>query len=423
MNAEKMFLGQILLDNDVYYQLSPKPWWFTDPKNRKVFFAIEKSLAENNTADSMTVGMNCDSAYVASLTNAVFSSANAKYYAELCAEAGKKEELRKLVHIISDKLKQSNSGDILSEIDELTDRLVSGGSEYKIEKVSDLMLPVTTLLEERYKNRGMLPGIQTGFDYLDNNILMGLQDERLYVIGGRPSQGKSALLLNIASFISGHTPAGFISVESGWREMLVREISSVAEINSQNLITGYFSKTDFDRLTDAAGKIYDKQLYIYDKPNASLQEIVGQARRMVNRYGCKVVFIDYLQIINVPEADNRIDQVGRASTRLKDLSRELRIPIVEAAQLRRDSDGRRPTLGDFQHSSQIEQDADCCMLIYHKIVDSNGKNLHKVKVEDEQSERDDIYLLVDKNRDGKTGAVKMDFHKGFVKFTERVVQN
>ena len=411
---ERTLLGQILTDNDVFYKLQPKLWWFTEPKNRRVFQAIESVLDEGARADIVNVGLKYDAGYVSSLTDEISTTANAKYYADLCKQGGTREELRRLSNILKSKTEPVET--LLQQIDDTVDRVVSGGDEYIIQKAGDMLVPVIDELEERYNERGRIPGIETGFEKLDN-ILMGFQDEILYVIGARPSQGKSALMLNIASHISAHKRVGIITLESGWREVLIRELSSISKINSQRLVSGFFSRNDFYRLTDAAGKISERELYIYDRPNADITTVVGQARRMVNRYKCDIVFIDYLQLVRVRDAENRIDQVGRASMRLKDLSRELHIPIVVAAQLRRDSDGRRPTLGDFQHSSQIEQDADAGMLIYHKIVDANGKNLHKTAVEND-GERDDIYLLIDKNRDGRTGAVALEFDAEHVTFRE-----
>lgn len=198
----------------------------------------------------------------------------------------------------------------------------------------------------------------------------------------------------------------------------MREVAYLSGLNSQNIMAGSLRAEDFSKIVDAGGKIESGHVYAYDKPNLHLPELVGQARRAVRKFGCEVLFIDYLQLIQVSNVESDRERVSRASVRLKDLSRELNIPIVALAQLRRDSEGRRPGLGDFQHTSQIEQDADVGMLIWHQVVDRNGKTQKKVKPEDESDELR-IWLNVDKNRDGRTGPIRMDFEPHKLKFSEK----
>src|SRR6056297_480319 len=417
MNAENVLLGQILIDNDVYYKLQPKAWWFTETKNRRVFETIENVLEQSETANVASVGVKYEPSYVSSLTDGVHTSKNAKYYADTCKELGVKEELRKLSHVIQNDIKTSDSDAILSVIDDTIEKISDGGGDYSIKAIQDLMVPMINDIEERYKNFGVLPGIPSGFSVLDN-ALLGFINSRLYVVGARPSQGKSALLLNFAKNISSEKRVGFISLENSWKEILMREIASMAKINSQHLMKGRMSQSSFHSLNNAADKLYNTQMYIYDKPNCSLQEVVTTARRMVQRNKCDILFVDYLQLIRVPQAKDRRSEVETASRRLKDLSRELDVPIVAAAQLRRDSDGRRPGLGDFQHSSAIEQDADTGLLLWHRVVGLDGKSLHKSKVENDD-EFLNIILLIEKNRDGMTGDVPVEFDAEYVTFREK----
>ena len=410
MMFEQALLGQVLLDNDVFFRILPQDWWFIDSKNRAVFGRIKALIEDGATADILSVGTQ-DAGYVASLTD-IPTTANAEYYAKMCRAAGEKEELRKLSLIIQDSIKTEEPDNTLEKIDSTLDKL-SLAEDYKIMKSGELIKSVIEHIEERFKAEGKIPGIRCGFEKLDDMIL-GFQPERMYVLGARPSQGKSALMLNFINNIS--EPVGLLTLESGYKEVLIREISSMAQINSANLASGYLTSATFSKITDVAGKLYEKPFYIYDKPNCSLVEIIGQCRRMVKRHGVKIIFIDYLQLIQV-KAETERERVQRVSNRVKDLSRELSIPIVSLAQLRRDTDGRMPSLGDFQHSSQIEQDADVGMLIYQRITDSNGRAVSRQMPEEGDDSK--IFLLIAKNRDGQTGRIELDFQKETVTFKER----
>lgn len=416
MTDQQALLGQILKNNDVYYKASPCDWWFPDPKDRSVFTAIESALDSGLNADLMTIAHCTDSVYASSLTS-IPTTANWKHFASRCKSSGAKAELRGLMSYVKDEIEGKKASEIIETINDTIEKIVSNSSDYRIMSIKECLLPIVKDIEERYNKRGTLLGLQTGFQTVDD-ITCGLQDGRLYLLGARPSQGKSAMALNIAGSIANHSTVGILSLESSWKEIIMRDIASEAKVNSQNLSSGYISQSGMAQVVEACERISSKNMFIYDKPNCSLVEVIGQCRRMVNRLKCNIIFIDYLQLVQT-KADSDRERVAHVSKRLKDLARELKVPIVALAQLRRDSDGRRPGLGDFQHSSQLEQDADVGMLIYHQVCDkSTGAPLKKSKVDDEDKEEVHIYLLIDKNRDGRTGAVRMHFRAETVTFEE-----
>ena len=420
MESQRALISQILQDNAVYHSLNPQEWWFTDGKCKIIFRAIEQIISSGNTADSMAVGMKVLPSEVASLSALVPSTANAKYYADRCKEAGRRHQLEHLSSVITDATRGGETPEEIAEkINEVMERIFISGGEFQIRRASERMIPLVEKFEERHKNRGQIPGLQTGFGKLDA-MMNGFQDSMLYVIGARPSQGKSALMLNMATVISRQVPVGIISLESSMEEVLTREVALISRIDSQKLVSGYFAAADFSRLFDATQQIAEKEMYLYDKPNCTIAQISLICKLMRQRHNVKCIFIDYLQLIRAPGTEGDRERVLAASNALKDISRELGIPIIALAQLRRDSDGRRPTLGDFQHSSQIEQDADVGLLIWHRIVDMRNKTLPKTKVENEAEERLQIYLIVDKNRDGKTGYVPVDFEPEYLTFREVV---
>jgi replicative DNA helicase len=415
MIPEKALLSLILSDNDVFYKLNPKPWWFVDHENLRVFNSIVKVLESGATADIVTVGMHAWPSLVSDVSDYISIGSNAKFYADKCKESGKIHQLKRLGKIIDDVAKNGSAEQVFTEIDTVVDMVGFDSDEYKIQKMADSLPEMIDQIEARYRAEGSLPGIKTGYERIDI-YTCGLQSERLYLIGARPSEGKSALMLNMASNIGKEIPVGILSLESSIKEIMIREISSVSRIDSQKLATGYFTQSDFGLLHKAMAEINDNKIYVYDKPNLNIVEVIGQCRRMVQRYGVRVIFIDYLQLIQTGDQDDR-ERVSKVSKKLKALSRELKIPIVALAQLRRDSEGRRPGLGDFQHSSQLEQDADTAFLLYHRVVDESGRTLKKSEA-DSENESVEIYLLIEKNRDGSKGAVKMRFDKKTVTFFE-----
>jgi replicative DNA helicase len=192
---------------------------------------------------------------------------------------------------------------------------------------------------------------------------------------------------------------GYFSLESSRSELLERLYANQGKIASQAIATGKLQMRDFNRIQDISSKIYESKFFIHDTANQKLSMIQSIARKMLRTGKIQIMFLDYLQLIQVPNTKDRREQVEKASLAMKQLSRDLNIPVVVAAQLRRDSESRIPNLADFQHSSQLEQDADVAMLL----------NVDK----DENK-----WLLIAKNRDGERGRVKLSFTGQYLHFTE-----
>jgi len=400
--AERSILGQILLKPSLWFELNLEPRHFIEPEARRTFSAIKKCVADGVEPDLMTVyDYGADAAYASALTNAVGSAANWKYYYDKVITEYRRRRIQTLSHELVDADTVENA--VAAAHAGLVD-ILSEGTGDKIHNRADILHDAIDAIEARYKLGGAIPGIRTGFDTLDNYVL-GWQRQRLYLIGARPSQGKSALLLNIADSISidSKTTVGFISIESSREELMIRTLSSRGSIPSHNLATGMMGKSDFDKLINVADDVFKSKFYIYDVPNQELSKIQAIARQMVEFHGCDILFLDYLQKIRVQSKDERRNRVAQASTALKDLSRQLNIPVIAAAQLRRDVDGREPHLGDFSDSSEIEKDADVAILLHH-----------------DQDEEDAVWAIIAKNRDGSTGRIKLRFSKPYVRFEEGV---
>jgi replicative DNA helicase len=277
-----------------------------------------------------------------------------------------------------------------------------------IKKASDVMPDVAKEIEARTKIKGGIPGIGTGLYGLDS-LIGGLQDDRYIIIGARPSDGKSALAINMACnvAIELQTPTGIISAESSNKEIMTRVVASEGHIMGGHMAMGVMSGSDIQSLLAVGEKINPAPLYLYDAPNIRFGELKSVARQMVTLYKIKVLFVDYIQIIQWEDSRLAIhEQVAAVSRGLKQLARELKIPIVGLSQLKRDSEGREPELADLDYSKQLEQDGDVIVLIYHPKAK---------KDEDENAERESL-LLVKKNRDGPKGAAHVQFRREYVKF-------
>ena len=305
-----------------------------------------------------------------------------------------------LADMIKEETPEHNPTDIIERIEsEVTDitKDFSVGNSYTFK---ESMPGFVDVLQERFKRKGGIPGIKTGLPRLDDYIL-GFQKKYLYYIGARPSGGKSALLLNMAlhAMIREKKRIGFLSAESSLNEILTRSFGQEGRMNTISLLTGNYDNRFFGEFGNLLELFSQREGFICDEPNMTLQFLKREVRKMVRVHKCDIIFIDYVQLITNREFDNVRDRVSETSITLKMLARELDIPIVCAAQLRRDADNKRPTMSDFADSSQIEKDADIAIMIYHK---------------DEGS-----HLLIEKARDGKTGPIAVHFKKEYVKFHER----
>jgi len=254
-------------------------------------------------------------------------------------------------------------------------------------------------LQKRISGKGE-KGITTGLSRLDRYI-GGFQKRRLYYVGARPSGGKSALLLNF--IMNGMTNCLIFSAESSKRELMDRAIIRAGGIDSGAFMSGVLTTKDADRINPTVTDLFDRSAIIYDEPNISISKLISISYEMKRKHGIKAIYIDYIQILGHMSSKEPYHlQVADTSKRLKQLARELDVPIICAAQLRRDAEGNRPKLSDFSDSTQIERDADVAIFIYNK-----GKVIGE-----------DTYLCIEKNRDGQTGSIPVLFEPKYFSFKE-----
>jgi replicative DNA helicase len=276
---------------------------------------------------------------------------------------------------------------------------------FEITSIQETVNSTLDLIETRIKNGQKCIGIPSGINGIDR-LISGFQPRRLYYIGARPSQGKTALLLNCVRNCK--EACGIISAESAKEELVMRLLASKSHIDSQRLVVGLVKEGEMKQLTEAASALYESNgIYIYDESNMSIDTVVMIARQMKRKFDIKILYVDYLQCLSPSKAMGKQEyreQVAYASKQLKQLARVLNIPVVVAAQLRRDAEGNRPMLSDFSDSTQIERDADVAIMIHN--IYSNG-NL------------EDTWLLVEKNRDGRTGDIHVEFDQAHMSFYDK----
>jgi replicative DNA helicase len=264
-------------------------------------------------------------------------------------------------------------------------------------KAEALVTPAIQLIEELYKNQGIL-GIPTGYKTVDD-FTGGFISGEMTVLGARASIGKTALALNMAEKIARRgTGVGFLSLEMSGSQLMQRLLCGNSGIGMRRIRTGKLHETDFKKIVDAAEMVYAYPLYIYDQPNARLIDLKLKARRMLRSEHIKILFIDYLSLVRTEKDLARWEEVGFISSELKSLARELDIPIVVCAQVNRDAEGKAPNLSNLRESGSIEQDADVVMFLHRKRDSQNSE------------------LIIAKNRNGGTGKIDMHFNMERTRF-------
>ena len=411
MNNELILLGQIFLSNDVFYKINLLPDDFLDAKCRSLFTSMihlsDKGMVIDEVA-AHSVNNSLDVGWLSTVRDSTPSAANYAFYEQKIKNTANKKRLAHIGLMISDSLEQGKAAAEIKEAieNELTELSISAKG-WDVKHLTAVMVEAMNVVEERYLLKGKLPGISTGFDKL-NSMTLGFRPRLLYIFGARPSRGKTALMLNMAVAASLTHRVGIINTESANQEMGFRILSSHSNINSQRLASGMIQKHDFTRLTNSAGELSKRNMFFYDEPNASLSTVIAKCREMKRKDKCDIIFIDYLQNVYYNEKSTERENLGAISSKLKETARSLDIPIVALAQLRRDKEGGRPDMSCLLGSGKIEQDADVIGLIWWQLM-NKGK---------EEAPDYNEWVLVDKNRDGIIGDMRVRFDRDTVKFTE-----
>jgi replicative DNA helicase len=427
-DAEIATLGALLLDADslgtVVHYLRPEDFYKT--AHQRIYQAILNLFEKNEAIDLITLSEQLKNenlleacggaAYISRLTSAVPTSANVRYYAQIVQDCSIRRNLARIAaSIVSDSFDDSQEVRLIIEeaekqIFEITDKQHSGTFQPAREIVSRTI----EAIEKLYHTKDAYIGIPSGFTELDM-LTSGFQNSEFIVIGARPSVGKTALALTMAANMAVHSkfPVGFFTLEMSSMALMQRMLASEARIRSNSLRSGFLKPSDFHKLTEAASKIYEAPMYIEDTPSLRLLDLRALARRMRHQFSVAIIFIDYLTLITSENRDlPRHEQIAEISRSLKALARELDIPVVALSQVRRESEGKQPTLADLRESGSIEQDAEVVIFLHRDRMAGDSQEDIPRNIETD--------LIVAKQRNGPVGSMKIAFIPEYTKFENLV---
>jgi replicative DNA helicase len=424
--AERSVLGSVLLDNRQYHRarelLTSES--FYSGRHRKVFKAFETLLEAGRAVDLVTLKAElartgalegCGGpAFLASLVDGVPRSTNVDHYARIVKE---KQILRDLIasaqQIAASALQASGTADeILDEAERTIFRIAQDrirGGFVPLRAVAENSLKQ---IEELTQRHDLITGIPTGFPDLDR-MTAGLQNSDLVVLAARPSMGKTALALNIAvhAALRHHATVGVFSLEMSHPQLFFRMLCSEGQVDAHRLRTGRVDKEDWQRIIKAFGRLSEAPMFIDDTPGVGLMEVRAKTRRLKHERGLDLLVVDYLQLMRGRgRYENRQQEISDISRSLKELAKELQIPVLALSQLSRAPEQRggdhRPQLSDLRESGAIEQDADVVLFLFRPEL---------YKREDPEL-RGKTELIIGKQRNGPTGTVELRFIRDFTRF-------
>jgi replicative DNA helicase len=417
-----------MLDRDAIIKVADilSPDDFYNQQHRQIFETMLDLFDDRASIDVLTVSNRLTEkgllediggmSYLTSLVNLTPSAAHVVHYAQIVQRKG---TLRKLIQASSDII-NSAYGEV-EDIDLLLDT-----AEQKLFGVSQKYLkqnfiPLTQILHETFdridelhKERGKLRGVATGFTDLDN-LLGGLQKSDLVILAGRPSMGKTSLALDIVRHVGVRLklPVGVFSLEMSRDQLVDRLLAAEADVDFWRMRTGRLSSegedNDFERIGHAMGRLSDAPIFIDDSPSSNIMEIRTKARRLQAEHDLALVSVDYLQLMEGRNTENRVQEVSEISRALKSLARELEVPVIAVSQLSRAVESRNPPipqLSDLRESGSIEQDADVVIFIYRE-EQYKGKNAKRPNIAN---------ILIKKHRNGPTGEIELYFDSNKTSF-------
>ncbi|MFD2215346.1 replicative DNA helicase [Metabacillus endolithicus] len=350
--------------------------------------------------------------YLSDLANSVPTAANIEYYAKIVEE---KSILRRLIRTATTIAQDGYSREdeveaLLGEAEKTIMEVAQRKNAGAFQNIKDVLVQTYDNIETLHDRVGDVTGIPTGFIELDK-MTAGFQRNDLIIVAARPSVGKTAFALNIAQNVATKTDenVAIFSLEMGADQLVMRMLCAEGNIDAQRLRTGSLTPEDWGKLTMAMGSLSDSGIYIDDTPGIRVGDIRAKCRRLKQESGLGMVLIDYLQLIQGNgRTDNRQQEVSEISRTLKELARELKVPVIALSQLSRGVEQRqdkRPMMSDIRESGSIEQDADIVAFLYRDDYydkESENKNI--------------IEIIIAKQRNGPVGTVSLAFVKEYNKF-------
>ncbi len=430
--AEQSVLGSIFISPDkliaVREFISPDDFY---KYAHKIIFRAMITLSDRNDAiDATTIRTILDDqddlqsigglSYIVELVNSVPTSANAEYYAKIVAEKAMLRDiitkLTESVNLAYDEILKPE--EVIAGVERALIELNEYSNRSGFRKISDVLKVNYEALEARSKQTSNVTGLPTGFRDLDK-ITTGLHPDQLVILAARPAVGKTAFVLNIAQNVGTKQKktVAIFSLEMGAESLVDRMLAAEGMVDSHSLRTGQLTDQDWNNVTIAQGALAEAPIYIDDTPGIKITEIRARSRKLSQEVdgGLGLIVIDYLQLITGTKPENRQQEVSDISRQLKILAKELKVPVIALSQLSRGVEQRqdkRPVLSDIRESGSIEQDADIVAFLYRDDYYRKEGDDAEEAVEDNT-----IEVILEKNRAGARGTVKLMFQKEYNKFS------
>lgn len=419
IEAEKALLGSVLLRGEAMHDIVDHigEASFYSNQHKMIWAALFELHAKNIPIDLLSLSARLKDklqidqvggmTYLTEVINSVPSSTNALHYAEIVEKKHiMRELLRAAEHITGLGYdEESELHDILERAEKALYAVTHKTGSSKFIALKDTLDEAWERLDHLHKTKDELRGVPSGFPEIDNK-LAGFQKSDLIILAARPSMGKTSLALDIVrkAAVTHKVPVAVFSLEMSSQQLVDRMLSAESQVDSWKIRTGHnlSVEQDFKAIGDAIGRLSDAPIYIDDQPGNNILKMRATARRLKNEKGLGLIVVDYLQLM-VPtqtrNSDNVVQQVTEISRSLKNLARELEVPVLALSQLSRavEQRGGKPKLSDLRDSGSIEQDADVVMFI------------HREQDQEQGGRKEEAEILIEKHRNGPTGIAKLYF--------------
>jgi replicative DNA helicase len=427
LEAERSILGAILLDDKaslpVFEILKPQDFYLES--HRKIFDCMVRLMNNSRPIDLVTLKEELQrandlesvggAAYLAGLTDYLPRALNIEHYAEIVRS---KSTLRRLIQISSEIMARSYQDeepaqDILQHLEQAIFDIARQQFHTGFSSIAPIVSDVFKQIEELANRKAPVTGLETGFVDLDR-LTAGMHPANLIIVAARPGLGKTSLCLNIAEHVAirKKKTVGIFSLEMSKEQLVKRLLCSEARIDAHRINTGFLSKEDWNKLSQASGDLSETRIFIDDSATLTVPELRTKARRLSLEHGLDLLIVDYLQLMSGANQryENRTQEISQISRGLKAIAKELQLPLIAVSQLSRaiesrTGEHRRPQLSDLRESGSIEQDADVVLFIHREDM---------YNPTEENSGRAE--LIIGKQRNGPLGSVMLAFSKPFTRF-------
>lgn len=437
IEAEKAVLGSIFLSTDALIDAMEylDPSDFYKHSHQIIFKAMVKLNDDDQAVDGITVTDtlkdqdNLDDVggyqYITELANAVPTAANVTYYAKIVKD---KAILRRLIQTATNIVTDGyNTDEDVTTVLDNAERDIMNVAEDRnqsgFKPIKDVLNSAFNKIDELSQEGETVTGLSTGYPELDK-ITTGLHNDELVILAARPAVGKTAFALNVAQNVGTKTDktVAIFSLEMSAESLVDRMLCSEGSINANHLRTGQLTEDEWQNLVVAMGSLSRANIFIDDTAGIKMSEIRAKCRRLAKENGnLGLIVIDYLQLIEGGQQENRQQEVSYISRQLKKLAKELHVPVISLSQLSRGVEQRqdkRPVLSDIRESGSIEQDADIVAFLYRDdYYERDDDDNDDSQGADDENDVGEVEVIIEKNRSGPRGTVKLLFVKSYNKFS------